>query len=900
MLELEGALQTTTFFDPSDEPKQVGPYTITGVLGRGGMGVVYRAEQRSPVERTVALKVIRPGLESPQLVERLVGEQQALALMNHVNVATVYRMGEADAGPPYIAIEYVPGTNLTRHCDNARATMRSRVLLFLQVCDGVQHAHQKGIIHRDLKPNNVLVAVSPDQPPTPKLIDFGIAKSLTRKLNPDAAATQLGLFMGTPQYSSPEQMTGRYSEVDTRSDIYSVGVILYELLAGTPPRDATEFDGRSQFELAEMFESSEVPTLLSRFTQLENQQEMAKRRRASVDEVQRVLSSDLSWIVLRCLERDPDGRYPSVQNLRNDLARWLEGKPVEARRSSRLYRARKFVRRHWRSTLAAGALSLALIAATVAAAAGWVSARRSAEQARQAAESAELAASFQTELLRSLDPQALGEALRARLVQGVSGLLSESGLPSAAADARLARFEALLSSVNITDLQVETLEEVVFSAAEKSIADNFSESPLLQATLLQSLATTLIELGLLDAAERAQNEAIVIRETHLPPGHELLLESFESKQSLRELQQDFRRVLADSARVVAARRRLGDREGLARALQDHARTLTASGFVDEALEHSREALELRQALHGPESREALIAIGDLGRVLMAAERLSTAEDHLRRSIKGLQKIEFPGKPAQLDELRLPLAAVIAWMGRYAEAEILVRSVLESSFARLGEKHPLTARARFYLALVYEERGDFEAAEELFLELVEYLSAAGLPVDYPLVHLAHVRIQLGKLDEAERNLESASTSESTMAPKVRARIHAMTLAQRAELLRMRQRYPDAVRAGRDATKEVEVSRLSPTVRGRTRASLGRVYLEMGQFETAEAELTSAWSSLTELDGGQRPRFLRSVIQDMISLYTQWLKAKPGPDQQSELERWNERLSKLGTTLEVADP
>ncbi|MEO1174640.1 MAG: serine/threonine-protein kinase, partial [Myxococcota bacterium] len=318
-LERELSKSLTGFHPPSpDSPERVALYRITGVLGRGGMGVVYRAEQSRPVERVVALKVIRQGLESQEARSRFASEQQALALMNHRNVATVYQLGHTEAGRPYLAMEYVSGDDLSSHCDRKRATLKDRVRLFLQVCDGVQHAHQKGVIHRDLKPSNTLVQESLGQPPILKLIDFGVAKSLTRKLNPSAVGTQLGVLIGTLHYSSPEQITGRYAKVDTRSDVYSLGVMLYELLSGVPPRDASDFEGRTQYELAEMFESSEPPPLAGRFLQQHNNREIAEARSTTASDVRNVLSGDLSWIVARCLERDPDARYPSAQDLRSD------------------------------------------------------------------------------------------------------------------------------------------------------------------------------------------------------------------------------------------------------------------------------------------------------------------------------------------------------------------------------------------------------------------------------------------------------------------------------------------------------------------------------------------------------------------------------------------------------
>ncbi|MEO1170441.1 MAG: tetratricopeptide repeat protein, partial [Myxococcota bacterium] len=790
-------------------------------------------------------------------------------------------------GRPYIAMEYVSGADLVTHCDLERMTLEDRVRLFLEVCDGVQHAHQKGIIHRDLKPNNVLVKVRPKQPPTPKLIDFGIAKSLTRKLNPDAAGTQFGVLLGTLHYSSPEQITGRYSRVDTRSDIYSLGVMLYELLAGVPPRDETDFQGRTQFELAEMLESSNTPPLLHRYTQLDNTQEVAKRRRATVADVKRALSSDLSWIVTRCLERDPDGRYPSANDLRADLLRWLDGKPVEARRTTSLYRLRKSARRHWRAVLFSAVAGVALLATTMLAVFGLVSARRSeqrarqaAEEARRAAEEARLAAEFQTKVLRSFDPQELGTELRASL-----SMTADDNQPSSA----LGETSSLdLDAINFTDLQVRALEKTVFAAAEASIDDEYADHPLLQATLWQSLADTLRKIGLLDAAVSPQDKAIGARERLLPPDDELTLESLASRRDLRAERLDNDGQLSDSRRIVEARRRLGDPSALARALGGHA--LSLWGFHDlDALDIAKEALAIERELHGPGSREALRASMALGQILLRGGYLSEAEKLYHGCTRILRSLEFPEKQEHLEDCRRRRAVALAWMGRGSEAEPILRAVVESRVARLGNQHPRTLLTRYQLASVLEEREKFDAAEAHFAELVEvYESKAMPPVNYARYRLAHARRMLGKIDKAESTLDEIDLSSL---PPAMSTVSSYVSLERAGLLVMRGRYLNAIAVSRKALDLLKGDPLRFDLVAQARITLGRAFLHLDRFSEAETEFNAAWTALSAVPGGQRPRWMRYVAEEMVKLYTEWPRARGEVVESEPLLLWNKRLSDI---------
>lgn len=331
---------------PLQTPMRVGPYKVLQVLGEGGMGVVYLAEQQEPIRRRVALKVIKPGMDSRQVIARFEAERQALALMNHPNIAQVFEAGSTEEGRPYFVMEYVPGIPITTYCDENRLDATQRLELFVSVCDALQHAHQKGIIHRDIKPTNVLISVD-GEAPTPKVIDFGVAKATSQKLTERTLFTEHGVLIGTPEYMSPEQAEINPLDVDTRSDIYSLGVLLYELLVGSLPFESEKLREAAWDEMQRTIKEVDAPTPSQRLRQLgEGAREIAARRRTSVSALVGRLRGDLDWVVSRALEKDRTRRYASAAELGADVTRHLEHERVLARPPSLTYKFRKLARKH--------------------------------------------------------------------------------------------------------------------------------------------------------------------------------------------------------------------------------------------------------------------------------------------------------------------------------------------------------------------------------------------------------------------------------------------------------------------------------------------------------------------------------------------------------------------------
>lgn len=364
----------------------IGPYRLLQQIGEGGMGVVYMAEQTEPVERRVALKIIKPGMDSSQVISRFEQERQALAIMDHPNIAKVLDAGTTDSGRPYFVMELVKGVPITQYCDEHHLTPRQRLALFVQVCHAAQHAHQKGIIHRDIKPTNVLVAEYDDRP-VPKIIDFGVAKAIQQRLTEKSVFTVLGQVVGTIDYMSPEQAKLNQLDIDTRSDIYSLGVLLYELLTGETPLDRQRLRSAAFDEMLRIIREEEPPKPSLRLSSSDSLPSIAANRQIEPKKLSTLVRGELDWIVMKALEKERSRRYETANGFAADIERYLGDEPVLACPPSVAYRLRKFVRRNKRPVAAVGLVLLALVAGIIGTTWGMIRA----ENARQDAILAQLA-----------------------------------------------------------------------------------------------------------------------------------------------------------------------------------------------------------------------------------------------------------------------------------------------------------------------------------------------------------------------------------------------------------------------------------------------------------------------------------------------------------------------------
>ena len=344
---------------------QIGPYKLLRTLGEGGFGVVFLAEQHEPVKRQVALKVIKPGMDTKQVIARFEAERQALALLDHPNIAHVFDAGATDAGRPYFVMEHVRGVPITEYCDRERLSLEDRLGLFNQVCEAIQHAHQKGIIHRDIKPSNILVTIHENKP-LPVVIDFGVAKAIAQRLTEKTLFTEQGQLIGTPEYMSPEQAEMTNQDIDTRSDIYSLGVLLYELLTGALPFDPSTLRHAALGEIQRIIREEEPPRPSTRLSSLgEEATQVARRRRTEVGNLTRRLHKELEWIPLKAIRKRREERYRSASELADDVRNYLSGAPLAAGPPGAAYRIGKFLRRYYWASAVVGLLLTILCSSSV-------------------------------------------------------------------------------------------------------------------------------------------------------------------------------------------------------------------------------------------------------------------------------------------------------------------------------------------------------------------------------------------------------------------------------------------------------------------------------------------------------------------------------------------------------
>ncbi|HEY2823926.1 MAG TPA: serine/threonine-protein kinase, partial [Gemmatimonadales bacterium] len=489
----------------------IGPYKLLQQLGEGGMGTVYMAEQRHPVQRKVALKLVKAGMDSKQVIARFEAERQALAMMDHVNIARVLDAGETPptyAGGmlrPYFVMELVHGVPITEYCDVHHLSPRERLELFVPVCQAIQHAHQKGIIHRDIKPSNVMVTLY-DGRPVPKVIDFGVAKATEQKLTDRTLFTQFGFMVGTLEYMSPEQAETSALGVDTRSDIYSLGVLLYELLTGSTPLTRQRLKDAAHAEILRLIREEEAPRPSTRLSDSgEALASISAQRQMEPDKLTKLVRGELDWIVMKTLEKDRNRRYETAGAFAADVQRYLNDEAVQACPPSARYRLRKFVRANRGPVLASVLLIAFLVLGSIGTSLGLVSALR-AERAAGAAAAAEaeqrLEAETQRDRARTAEQLATEEAA---VATAVTNFIREDLLESASPEK------------NALDKKV-TVEEVLKHASDR-IAGKFDGQPRVEAAIRLTIGETYFELGNFPAAQPHLERALELRRRILGAEH---------------------------------------------------------------------------------------------------------------------------------------------------------------------------------------------------------------------------------------------------------------------------------------------------------------------------------------------------------------------------------------------
>jgi serine/threonine protein kinase/tetratricopeptide (TPR) repeat protein len=741
-----------------DVGARIGPYRLLQKLGEGGMGTVWEAEQTEPVKRHVALKVIKAGMDSAQVIARFEAERQALALMDHPNIARVFDAGCVN-GRLFFVMELVKGVAVTTYCDQEHMTPQERLALFVPVCQAVQHAHQKGIIHRDLKPSNVLIGLY-DGKPVPKVIDFGVAKATAQKLTERTLCTEVGSLVGTLEYMAPEQAELNNLDIDTRADIYSLGVLLYELLTGSPPFTRKQLRGAAFTEMLRLIREVEPPRPSTMLSGSEKLPSIAALRKLEPKSLTRLVHGDLDWIAMKCLEKERGRRYETANGLALDVQRFLADEPVSAGPPSASYRMRKFLRRRRRAVLTAGfVLLFALAGLSVSMALIWQAKRETddalvkaeaekkntadaladAVKAKKETDNALTKIKDQNEIIRAKKEEA---ERAAATVIAVDNYLVEDLLGSADPELALGR--------KLTVLEVLT-------NAERKIDAAFPDQPLVEAAVRLTLGNTFLQLGEYRRAEPHLARAVQLRQRHLPADHPQTLRATDSLavtyQRLGKLQEALR---LHEKTLKAQEKALGpnDRETLL-SRNNLAVVLRSLGRYEDAYRLSEETLAARERLFGPADKDTLQSQMNLCVILSDQGKWQDAQERYEEVIATLSRVLDRDHPDVL-VATTNLAGLLKRRGKLKEAQELYEMVLEACTRVLGPKHPRTLATTTSLAFVVALRGKIDAGRKMLAETVERLTeVAGeeSAVTLNATHdLAVVLTMQGRTEEARKLLE----------------------------------------------------------------------------------------------------------------------------------------------------
>jgi serine/threonine protein kinase/Tfp pilus assembly protein PilF len=850
-------------------PGSIGPYHVLDLIGEGGMGAVYKAEQREPLRRIVAVKLIKPGYDSRQIVARFESERQALARMDHPNIARVLDAGMTDSHRPYFVMEFVPGVPVTQFCDDNRLTLRERLGVFIEICKAIAHAHTKAMIHRDIKSRNVL-AFMHDGKPAVKVIDFGIAKAVTGdRLTDHTFSTSLGEVVGTYDSMSPEQVDAS-PDIDTRTDIYSLGVLLYELLSGSKPFDSATLKQASDQEMRRIVRDVEPATPSARLTELgAESQQIALNRRTDTQLLATALRRELEWIPLMALRKERHRRYESVQQLQADVENYLAGRALLAGPESRVYRIRKALGRH-RGVVSAAALIAFLLIAGVAATTWQAFRARRAERAARSerAEALQQAAiaqavnRFQLDMLRAADPyQMLGEkvtvldAARAALKRLDEGQLKDQPLVEAAVRDTIGD---TLRALSLYD-QAEPVLRVALHLRRNALPPDHPDV----AQSMNQLATLLQELGEHPESEWLFREALRIRVKVLPGDHPDIATSTNNLATLLRAagKMDEVPLLFEQALAIRRKSLPLNHPDIAQSLNNLAAVLHAQGKLGEAEGHLRESLRIK--LETLPRRHPMIAdiLDSLGMVLLEQGKLDEASELLHEAM-GIRQATLPATHREIAVSLTHVATVCRQQGALDKAVAFSRAACDIRRQRFGPDHQLYAESLTSLATLLHEQGKapFPEAARLFRESLEIQNKLGAPDQRTLAatlgNLGALLVEQDNASEAEPLIRKGVEIRLKVLPATDPEL-ARSISDLGVALRKLNRLPDAEQYFRQAADLRQKVAHHDELAAQSLHNLGAVLVQQQKDSQAVAPLTEALRIRKSRFGAQDSRTQRTA-------------------------------------------